>query len=108
MTNQEIFTKVKNHLLQQKRRSVNKKGRCVYRGENGLKCAIGCLIPDELYDPDFDNSGLKTINLFCKLGFYISENYDLLYSLRVVHDYEKIEEWEDCLKNTAFNFNLEY
>lgn len=23
---------------------------CCYRGDNGLMCAIGCLIPDELYD----------------------------------------------------------
>lgn len=28
---------------------------CAYRGENGLKCAAGQLIPDELYDVEFED-----------------------------------------------------
>lgn len=32
--------------------------RCVYRGDNDpaspVRCAIGCLIPDELYNPDWE------------------------------------------------------
>lgn len=31
---------------------------CVYRGESGSKCAVGCLIPDELYDPVIENLGV--------------------------------------------------
>ena len=29
-------------------------GQCVYRGPNNKRCAIGCLIPDEIYDPVWD------------------------------------------------------
>lgn len=32
-------------------------GHCKYRGPNGKKCAVGLLIPDELYDPRMDNPG---------------------------------------------------
>ena len=31
---------------------------CRYRGENGKKCAIGVLIPDEVYQPQFDDMKL--------------------------------------------------
>lgn len=27
---------------------------CAYRSENGLMCAVGCVIPDENYDEEFD------------------------------------------------------
>lgn len=47
---QETFDLVVQHLANQKGiRSQNKNGACAYRGENGNKCAIGALIPDELY-----------------------------------------------------------
>lgn len=50
MTEQEIFTKVATHLLAQMARSRSgDDGVCLYRGDNGLQCAAGCLIPDELY-----------------------------------------------------------
>jgi hypothetical protein len=36
-------------------------GRCVYRGNNDpnsdCRCAVGCLMPNEAYDPKFDKSG---------------------------------------------------
>ena len=46
MTEQEAFTKVRDHLLRQKEKCIVN-GLCAYRGENGLKCAIGALISDE-------------------------------------------------------------
>jgi hypothetical protein len=53
MTLQETFDKVCVHLLTQLQKSVfldsNGSMACAYRGPNGLKCAVGCLIPDELY-----------------------------------------------------------
>lgn len=50
MTEQEIFDKVAEHLQKQGHRALNEDGVCVYRGKNGTKCAVGALIPDELYD----------------------------------------------------------
>ena len=40
-------------LFKQKSRSVEENS-CMYRGENGNKCAIGFLIPDERYDPELE------------------------------------------------------
>jgi hypothetical protein len=46
-TAQEVFDQVATHLLTQRQRSTTK-GNCAYRGDDGLKCAAGCLLgPDD-------------------------------------------------------------
>lgn len=54
MTNEEIFEKVRTHLLTQNAKSMID-GICLYRGPNGLKCAVGCLIEDEHFDPEHNS-----------------------------------------------------
>lgn len=59
MDRQDIFKRVVRNLRAQGRRAVKVdkigKERCCYRAPDGCKCAIGGLIPDELYDPQMDN-----------------------------------------------------
>jgi hypothetical protein len=44
-----------DHLATQKARAWSEdNGTCGYRTETGLMCAVGCLIPDELYDPEIE------------------------------------------------------
>lgn len=56
MTPQEIFEKVSRHLLTQNKRSMlvvpgdSTDHGCAYRGQDGLRCAVGCLITDEVYE----------------------------------------------------------
>lgn len=45
MTNQEFFTKCVTHVLSQTEQSTNDEGWCVYAGENGGACAVGCVLP---------------------------------------------------------------
>lgn len=54
---QEIFNKVATHLLTQGKRSVASDGSCMYRGPEGTKCAIGCLIEDDEYHPLLEGKG---------------------------------------------------
>lgn len=57
MTKREIFDKVKTHLLTQKEKAVNKYvegAPCMYRTPEGLSCAVGCLIPEDLYDKSIE------------------------------------------------------
>lgn len=54
--NLEQFGKVANHLIKQGRRSLAPDGvGCMYRGEGGMKCAIGAIIPDHLYSEKMEN-----------------------------------------------------
>lgn len=49
---QSLFDRVVEHLYKQGRQAMSAAaGGCAYRGDNGLKCAVGCLIADEHYDP---------------------------------------------------------
>lgn len=64
LTNQECYEKIRAHF--------SAKGaeygydeyecNCVYRGSDGQKCAVGCLITDELYDRSFENFNLKGLS----------------------------------------------
>lgn len=63
LTLQGVYDKVARHLLTQRARSrlsvaphcKDLGGGCAYRGEGGRACAVGCLIPDNAYDPGFDD-----------------------------------------------------
>lgn len=61
------FLKIVRGIIgQQCIRSVNKENSCVYRGKNGLKCAVGHLIPDREYHVEFEGKGVVCM----------SDNYD--------------------------------
>lgn len=55
---QKIFSKVYRGLAKQGfKRSMGKDGICKFRGKEGMRCAIGQLIPNKLYKPGFDEDG---------------------------------------------------
>jgi hypothetical protein len=54
MTAQEIFDKVWQFFIVEKHPRAQKPGEsCTLRYEN-TKCALGCLIPDDLYHPEME------------------------------------------------------
>jgi hypothetical protein len=58
MTPRQAFDKVWQYaVIEDKPLSFVKDGvQCLYRSPEGNKCWIGCLIPDEIYEPDMDDS----------------------------------------------------
>ena len=57
MNKREIFDKVRDHLLAQNAKSLTY-GSCLYRGPDGTKCAVGCLIPDDLYSSQMEGAAI--------------------------------------------------
>lgn len=58
MTDQEVFDTVAKHLHAQGKPAYSEAlGSCMYRGPGGTKCAVGCLIPDEVYRNEMDSVG---------------------------------------------------
>ena len=114
MTAQEIFNKVVTHLRNQKIKSVglNKGGIgenyiCLYRGPNGTKCAVGCLIPDNVYQQKFE--GHKVVYLatnYPEIEKLIHGNEILIAQLQGIHDYNRYEDWEDDFNILAKKCNL--
>lgn len=85
----EIFDHIMGLLIQQNAKSQDAEGNCLYRGDEGRKCAVG-LIMDK-YNPFYENSGVRTIveadypNATSKIT--------LLEVLQSVHDLQLPEEW---------------
>lgn len=89
LTNQQVFDNALNQVRKQKyMRSINyERECCAYRGEHGLKCAVGASIPDSLYTPDIENKTAFDLLLrrpFSELFRHV--NSDLLSDLQRLHD----------------------
>lgn len=108
----EIFDKVKAHLVQQNKKSMdsNSPGNavCAYRGINGASCAVGCLIPDSLYTEQIEGITIRSIlNTTCliedqkklkevlieSVGELTHAKMDLLKDLQDLHDYCTPDAW---------------
>jgi hypothetical protein len=54
-TDRQVFEYVKNHLLNQNMKSHDG-ADCLYRGPEGMSCAVGCLIDDDFYDESLEDN----------------------------------------------------
>ncbi|MGG7519432.1 hypothetical protein ACQ3G6_16250, partial [Allorhizobium undicola] len=59
-TRQEIFDVVYRGLQEQGFRRSENNYRCAYRSSEGLKCAVGQLIPDERYSADLEGKAASS------------------------------------------------
>ena len=116
-TLQAVFNKVVNHLRTQNAKSMSmipdRKLTCAYRGDNGCKCAVGCLIDDAHYSPSLEGTNVESLRVrsaLIKSGIDIDGNdlnvLHLLYQLQQVHDFQDVENWERGFLQVALNFDL--
>lgn len=111
MTEQEVFDTVKKHLLTQNKKAKNGSGAiCLYRTPNGLKCAIGCMIPDDKYVSRMEDTSVHIL-LFMYPGLpFANVDKKFLVSLQDIHDYKhnKVEDWPRLLEEFAIEHNLTF
>ena len=117
MNNQEAFTTVARHLLTQKERALNhnpynpSNPLCAYRAEDGKKCAIGCLIPDDLYVKEMEDLPVRRlITDFPNIALLFKDvDISLLKKLQLVHDDQRdITPWQIQLRRIAEEFKLQW
>jgi len=108
-TPQQVFDQVARHLMTQKARSTDFNGHCKYRGLNGLKCAAGCVISDDEYDPFFE--GKSWDHLMSIIATRSSSrplvHIELIGRLQLVHDGYVVSYWREMLQAVAVCFNLD-
>lgn len=109
MTEQEIFNTVVRHLRKQGAPAQSGfEGTCMYRAPGGLKCAAGCLIPDEDYDPKFEGNSVFGPNVNPYFSKRFSNNQiSLIRELQEIHDDRDIQNWEFDFKRLAKRWKLE-
>lgn len=110
---QEVFDQVAKHLLTQMKKSEDDiRGVCQYRNKNGLKCAAGCLIGDDEYDPQFDEIGNELIDTawssLIEAGLVPSDHSELIADLQQVHDVEPPSIWHSQLNLLSRKHNLQW
>lgn len=81
-------------------------GVCKYRTAGGDRCAVGCLIPDELYSPAFEGVGLSALmakyngdSALRQFVSYGEDNgvFDFLRTAQFLHD-EGARDAEDFVR----------
>ena len=130
MTEQEIFDTVLTHLREQGEAATSAGGSCRYRGANGTACAVGCLIPDELYDPLIEgltvvqivkaampaprqHQAQELLPILARIKNHIgAEHLPLLNELQEAHDMDLyisgLDAWEEEMHRIACAFDLQY
>lgn len=91
MKAQDIFNIVITHLIRQGEPAISYNGDsaiCCYRDAHGRSCAVGCLIPDEAYDPRMENQSVCSVidADFPGVPKYFKDHLQLLSDLQGLHD----------------------
>lgn len=76
----EVIDYVEDFLLKQGEPSFLAFEGCLYRHPKGLKCAAGCLIPDNLYDSSMEGKSTR------RLPFDFRPHTKLISDLQTIHD----------------------
>lgn len=115
MTKQEIFNKVKKHLLKQKVRAENKKGQCKYIMKDGRRCAIGCLLDKKAAESFYGGVGdLIRLQYPEFIAILPSDSQDklermeFLVELQSIHDHYTPKFWMGQLHTFAQRYDLTY
>lgn len=109
MTNQQVYDKVKKHLLGQMKRCAEENNYCLYRGRGkelkGLRCAIGCLIPNSRYRVGLENLSADQEAVLEAAGLRADQD-QLARRLQSVHDSIAPRGWRRGLAEVARHFGL--
>jgi hypothetical protein len=71
---------------------------CLYRDENGRKCAAGCLISDAEYKKEFEGMAW---DIFVKNNKVTKTHQSLICDMQDIHDDQPVKDWPDELAKLA-------
>lgn len=116
---QRVFNSIATHLIKQNKHARNPNTNhfeCLYRTPNGLACAIGSQISDQVYWPGIE--GLPPFHPLVREALHQSQpwlfrrerddRFDaFLDNLRAVHDSSLPKSWPTRLKSLAQTYSLD-
>jgi hypothetical protein len=82
---QMIFNTVYTHLLKQGGPSTIR-GACMYRGQNGRMCAVGFMIPDDVYEEDMEGTNALSLIAHTPKLEHLQPHMTLLRRMQGIHD----------------------
>lgn len=109
LNEQEVFDKIITSLRKQGKKSEDENGVCLYRGEDNCKCAVGHLIPDDLYHPSMETWGIDSFEIRRALLEVVDHSsFDLITAMQRIHDRNLVSQWESSFRYVAKFYNLIY
>lgn len=99
-TDKDVFLYVKNHLLNQNYKCQDEDySDCLYRSnsDDGLMCAVGCLISDINYNPGLEHKNIEEPDIIEALDNSMPNwliNIKMLTRLQNIHDGKRVEDWK--------------
>lgn len=82
---QQVYDRVAAHLRVQGRQSLDANGCCAYRGEGGLRCAIGIFIDDANYNAEMEGKAVESL-FHLLLPEVASTGPTFLCDIQMLHD----------------------
>lgn len=104
---QDIFDQAANHLLAQMKQSRNDR-ICLYRSDDGLKCAVGCFIADDEHSEDMEGECVEMLIINGGMSSISRDRLKLLDKLQSMHDGLDPVQWSSALEGIAEEFNLNF
>ena len=114
LSNQQIFDTVTEHLLKQARQAKESRNMgCALYYAGDLRCAIGCLIPVDLYRKEMEAetvAGLDDVSpgIWKQLRIDYMDSYPILMALQSIHDQLPVWLWPEELEQLAKEHGLEW
>lgn len=107
---EDLFERVRTHLLAQQCRSEDADGEPRYRGLDNRRCGIGVLIDDAHYRADIERLGVSLLRVpgddalaqaLRSSGINVDDDrvVELLIDLQDIHDLAPIEGWPAALED---------
>ena len=116
MNQQQIFDVVVMHALKQHSKAMGDMDRCKYLADDGTKCFIGILIPQEAYLDKMENKGAQfllkenrtLIPLLVPSDMAYHLGVSFLESLQQIHDTILVIFWGEELRKVATKYGLKF
>lgn len=114
---QQTFETVARHLFAQGKRSMRPapdEGTCAYRGEDGCKCAIGVLIPDDQYTEGMEYNTVFGLEVYwSQMPEWMRSREGILLAKRLQEAHDQTAGWDTTetlrakLRAIAFDYKLD-
>jgi len=111
LTINETAKTIKEHMLTQRARSIKRGKGCRYRGDYGMRCAVGCLIKDEFYDPALEGMAITHVPVLNALSFSGVDTYkpkivEMLSDFQKCHDTKPVCRWATEIERIFENYGI--
>ncbi len=105
---QQIYNKVKKHLLKQGVQSLSPSGSCMMLSPTGLRCAVGCLLPPSDYTSGVSRYAMNKpfLTKLKRRGVDYTKHGKLLSQLTIAHD-SGSSDWASALQRVAIANGLQ-